>query len=97
MIRAQLAKRIARTGALSGRPQAFSEEKISFRASLLPESGSLQAKEYGLKSGKRIRLLADSGLDAKAGDGVYIGDDFFIVQSVMRWTAHIELLCGAAV
>lgn len=95
LVQACLVKRIRKPDALGGCPEAFSEERIPFRASLLPENGELQTLQRGLHSGKKIRLLSPSDLDAQAGDGVYVGEDFYIVQSVQRWLAHRELICGA--
>ena len=95
LIDVQLAKRIAKAGALGSRPEAFSEEKIPFRASLLPESGNLQSTQAGLKSGAKIRLLTGDDLAVKPGDGVWAKGDFYIVETVNRWSAHQEILCGA--
>lgn len=95
LVEAGLVKRIHKTDTLGGRPEAFSGEKISFRASLIPESGSLEAGRRGLQSGAKIRLLAAADLDARVGDGVFVGDAFYIVLSVNRWYAHWELICGA--
>ena len=90
-----LRRRIAKTGALGSRPEAFSDEKVFFRASLLPDGGEMETAVRGLKSGAKIRLLAGKDLDVKAGDGVEMGDVFYIVQSVQKWLAHQEIICEA--
>ena len=95
LIDAQLAKRIAQTGAMGSRPEAFSEEKTAFRASLLPEGGELKATQAGMKSGAKIRLLTGDDLAVKPGDGIWTKGDFYIVETVNRWSAHLEILCGA--
>lgn len=94
-ISAYLTKRIAKSGSLGSRPEAFSEEKIPFRASVLPEGGEMQVKERGLHSGAKIRLLTGDKLGVTPGDGVYVDGDFYVVQAVNKWTAHVEILCGA--
>ena len=82
---AYLVRRIAESGALGSRPEAFSEEKIPFRASILPDGGEMQAKERGLYSGAKIRLLTGDNLCVRPGDGIYVGEDFYIVQAVNKW------------
>ena len=94
---AHLVRRISEPGPLGSRPEAFSRERTPFRASVLPESGRMQAETCGLSSGKRLRLLTDMGLDAKAGDGVWLDGAFYVILSVGRWTAHQELECEARV
>ena len=94
---AHLVRRIREPGVLGSRPEAFSRERMPFRASVLPESGQMQAEAYGLSSGKRLRLLTDAGLEAKACDGVWLQDAFYVILSVRRWTAHQELECEARV
>lgn len=90
-----LRRRVAKSGALGSRPEAFSDEKVFFRASLLPDGGEMKTAVRGLKSGAQIRLLAGKDLAVKPGDGVQIGDAFYIVQSVQKWIAHQEIICGA--
>lgn len=97
LIHADLVKRIARTGALGSCPEAFSEERIPFRASRLDESGNLEASRRGLMSGRKVRLLTGCKLQVSPGDGVYLDGDFYTVLAVKKWTAHIELVCGAKV
>ena len=92
---AHLVRRISKSGSLGSRPEAFSEEKIPFRASVLPEGGEMQAKERGLHSGAKIRLLTGDDLGVTPGDGVYVDGDFYVVRAVNKWTAHVEILCGA--
>ena len=94
LVRADLVKRINPSGSLGGRPEAFSGEKISFRASRLDEGGELKAERFGLQTGAKIRLLTGCGLSVKPGDGVYLGEDFYTVLAVKKWTAHQELVCG---
>lgn len=94
-IGAYLIRRMAKSGSLGSRPEAFSEEKIPFRASVLPEGGQMQVRQNGLHTGANIRLLTGDDLCVTPGDGVIVGEDFYIVQTVNKWTAHIEILCGA--
>lgn len=95
LIQAYLVKRADRIGALGSRPETFSQERIPFRASLLPEGGDMQVRQSGLKSGTKIRLLTGDDLPVKPGDGVYAGEDFYIARMVNRWSAHLEILCEA--
>ena len=95
LIEARLVKRVRREGALGSVPEAFSDAGIPFRASRLGEGGAMESTQRGLKSGEKIRLLTGCGLDVRAGDGVYAGDGFYIVQSVQRWIAHQEMICEA--
>ena len=95
LTQAFLVKRVHENASLGSCPEAFSPEKIPFRASLLPEDGELRVNQYGLKSGAKIRLLAANDLAVKVGDGVYAADGFYIVQTVNRWSAHQEIICGA--
>lgn len=94
MVHAQLVKRVKAAGGMGSRPEAFSDERTPFRASLIEQGGEMETAQHGLNTAKKIRLLA-CGVDAKAGDGVYMGDDFYIVLAVERWTAHVELVCEA--
>jgi len=95
LIQAFLVKRVAPSGELGSRPESFSQERMPFRASLLPEGGEMQARQSGLKSGAKIRLLTGDDLPVRPGDGVYAGEDFYIARTVNRWSAHLEILCEA--
>ena len=95
LIQALLARRIEKTGALGSCPEAFSQEKIPFRASLLPDGGGMQVRQSGLASGAKIRLLTGDDLSVRPGDGVHVGGEFYIVRTVNKWSAHRELLCEA--
>lgn len=93
LAQAWLAKRIREEGELGGVAERFSDEKIPMRASLLPEEGTLAARERGAVRGEKLRLLVSSGIDAAAGDGVWVEDGLWRILSVQRWTAHAELVC----
>ena len=95
MKQAFLVKRVEKTGSFGSRPEAFSNERISFRASILPDGGEIGRDERGMLPGKKLRLLAARDLNAAAGDGVYVDGEFFIIRSARKWTAHLELDCGA--
>lgn len=95
LVSAYLRKRSVQSDALGGRPELFCEERTAFRASLLPEGGEMQYKQRGLRTGTRLRLLTGLDLKAEAGDGVWIGEDGYVILRVERWTALLELLCEA--
>lgn len=65
------------------------------RASILPEEGRLEADVRGLKSGERLRLLVPADTKVQVGDGVSMDGGMYLVLSVARWSAHLELECGA--
>jgi len=95
LIAASLEPRMEVVGPLGSRPEAFSGEKLPFRAALLDEDGGVVTGQRGLKSGGRIRLLAPADLVCRVGDGVWVDDDFYVIHSISRWTAHRELVCEA--
>ena len=92
---AYLVRRMEKTGSLGSRPEAFSQEKFPFRAGVQPLGGDMKLGPSGLRSGEKLRLIAAEDLGAKVGDGVWLGDDFYVILGLRRWTAHIELECGA--
>jgi hypothetical protein len=80
-------------GELGGRAEVFSGDRIPVRASVLPEEGRLDADGRGLKSGERLRLLVPADTRVQVGDGVAMDGRMYLVLSVARWSAHLELEC----
>jgi len=95
LIQAELAPRMDARGELGGLAERFSEERIAFRASRLPEGGGLDAGKRGAAARDEVRLLAAADVPAKAGDGVWMDGKMHRILCVQRWTAHVELICEA--
>ena len=96
LVSIELAPRVEATDALGGRNEAFSQQHISLRASVLPECDDLMIAENGLRDGEAVKLLIPADAQVKQGDAVLIGQRRYLVRRIARWTAHTEIECGAA-
>ena len=97
LVKAEIAPRIHKTGALGSRMQAFSDERIAVRASILPEKGGLDAQRSGLNAHERRRVLVPVDTPVRLGDAVVIGGEYFTVVNIERWQSHMALNCEAQV
>jgi len=94
LLEVEIARRVCKTGALGSVTEAFSEEKIRVRASVLPESGAYSVQDGGLKSGKGLRIIVPKDTPVSDGDGVWLDGEMYVVSSVHAWRAHTELDCA---
>ena len=92
-LRVELTTRNCAAGALGGRAEGFSGERTAVWASVLPESGRLEALQRGAAGRDRLRLLVPADARVACGDGAFVRDRMYRVTSVQRWTAHLELEC----
>ena len=90
-----IAPRMTQVGSLGERAEAFSEEIVSIRGSVLPGSGALAERERGLRSGEELLLLVPADAQVKAGDGAWVDGSLYRVCQVRRWAGHLELKCEA--
>lgn len=90
-----IAPRVHTAGALGGQSEQFSATRTAVRASVLPDGGSMPQKEKGLLNRERLRLLVPAGTTVSVGDAAIVGTETYVVRSVERWTAHLELICEA--
>lgn len=95
LVQVEIAPRMVSRGNLGGRAEGFSPERIPVRASILPEEGRMGADVRGLSTGERLRLLVPADTRVQVGDGVVMEGGMYIVLSVARWSAHLELECRA--
>lgn len=93
----QIAPRMDKTGELGGLAEGFADERISLRATVLPDGGGLSVQERGAVNREKIRLLVPGDARVHSGDGVCIAGVMWRVAAVQRWSAHIELECEAMV
>ena len=91
----EIAPRISQTGALGSRRQAFSDEHIAVRGSVLPLKGRMDVQRSGLKALDRRRVLVPADTPVHAGDALVIGGEYFTVVNIERWQGHKELDCEA--
>jgi len=97
LVKVEIAPRIRRTGALGSWMQAFSDERIAVRASVLPKEGRLDMQRSGLHALERRRVLVPADTPVQLGDAVVIGGEYFTVGNIERWQAHMALDCEAEV
>ena len=95
LLAVRLAPRAPRRGALGGMAEGFSDETVQLRASRIPESSTLEVAERGIKFREKLRLLVPGDVRATAGDGVWVEEKLYRIVSVLRWSAHLELICEA--
>ena len=95
LARLEIAPRISKAGALGSRMQAFSDERIAVRGSILPLKGRLEAQRSGLCAIDRRRVLVPADTPVHPGDAVVIGGKCFTVGHIERWRGHLELDCEA--
>lgn len=95
LLAVRLAPRAPRQGALGGMAEGFSDETVRLRASRIPESSALETTERGMKSKEKLRLLVPGDARASAGDGVWVEEKLYRIVTVLRWSAHLELVCEA--
>ena len=80
---------------LGGMAEAFLDERIPLRASVLPDGGGLSTEERGAVNRARLLLLVPGDAKAKAGDGVWVQDVLWRIREVQAWTAHAQWMCEA--
>ena len=80
-------------GAAGGRARVLSAAGAPVRASVLPDGGEANATQRGDVHSSRIRLLVSRDTRVAEGDGVSVGGRMYIVRSINRWCAHLELIC----
>ena len=93
LLEVEIAPRACVKGALGSVTEGFGE-KVSVRASVLPQSGACSVQEGGLKSGKGLKIIIPKDIPVSEGDGVWLGGEMYTVSSVHAWRAHAELDCA---
>ena len=95
LVTVQIAPRVCVKGALGSVTAGFGE-KISVRASVLPENRAYSQSDAGIKSGEAIRIIIPKDAPVSEGDGVWLDGRQYAVSAAHKWRAHTELECAAA-
>ena len=85
--------RMHAAGAAGGRARVLSAEGVPVRASVLPDGGEANPTQRGDVHVNRVRLLVSRDTRVAEGDGVSLNGRMYIVRSINRWCAHLELIC----
>ena len=93
LVRIEIAERACEKGPLGGVTEAFGD-KISVRASVLPEDKAFSVREGGLRGGEAVKIIIPKDVSVSAGDGVFMDGDTYVVSFVRCWRAHTELECA---
>lgn len=89
--RIEIAPRCVETDALGGAAEAFSGERYSVRASVIPSTGKLVSRAAGVEQTQSMCLLMPREVQVEAGDGICVDSTLpnWRCVSVQRWTAHV--------
>lgn len=96
LIEVKIAPRIHAVGALGSVQARFSDETISLSAHVLPNGDAFDRTDGGLSGNDGVRILAQGDVSVQVGDGVWVRDALYVVQSAKKWRAHIDLICAKA-
>ena len=93
LVTVEIAPRVCVKGPLGSVTEAFGE-KVSVRASVLPENRAYAQSDAGIRSGEAVKIIIPKDVTVSAGDGVFMDGAIYVVSSVQKWRAHIELECA---